>query len=162
MIRPYRPGDADLFLALNEFCVPEVGSIDLERLQLLSRSAAMFQVVEQDGALVGGLIGLIEGATDYPSPNYRWFSERHARFAYVDRVLFAPAARGQGLGKQLYQLFADWALAERIPVLCAEVNTIPDNPGSHRFHLREGFAEVARLRPYSPDAEVAMYERQLL
>ena len=161
MIREYRAADADAFLVLNESCVPEVGSIDPARLQLLADCAAMFQVVELDGALVGGLIGLIQGAGAYPSPNYRWFSERHDRFAYVDRVLFAPAARGQGLGHQLYESFAQWAGLQGIPVICAEVNTIPDNPGSHRFHLREGFAEVARIRPYSPDAEVAMYERPL-
>lgn len=161
LIRSFQSTDASAFLAINEACVPEVGSIDVQRLSLLARCAAMFLVVERERQLVGGLIGLTQGAVDYPSPNYQWFSARHERFAYVDRILFAPGARGLGLGRQLYQQFADWAVAEQIQTLCAEVNTIPDNPESHRFHQRFGFVEVARLRPYHPEAEVAMYERLL-
>ena len=94
----------------------------------------------------------------YKSPNYRYFCDKHSKLAYVDRIFLAEAARNQGTGSQLYQAFFQWAQTNDKPVICAEVNTIPDNPGSHRFHQRAGFVEVDRLRPYSPDKEVAMYE----
>ncbi len=46
-------------------------------------------------------------------------------------------------------------------MLAAEVNTEPPNPRSLRFHRRFGFIEVARFRPYGPDAEEAMLVKHL-
>lgn len=161
MFRPFNPvTDSSAVLTINNDCVPEVGELDPDKLAVLATAAAFFQVAVSDqGDILGGLIGLDEGAGQYKSPNYRYFCERHPSLAYVDRVFFSDAARNQGLGRQIYQAFFEWAQANGKPVVCAEVNTIPDNPGSHRFHQRAGFVEVDRLRPYSPDKEVAMYER---
>lgn len=151
--------DAVTVLTINNDCVPEVGELDSAKLQVLAQCAAFFKVAVSDqGQVLGGLIGLDEYAEQYKSPNYRYFCDKHERLAYVDRVFFSQAARNQGLGSKLYQAFFQWARDNDKPVVCAEVNTIPDNPGSHRFHQRAGFVEVARLRPYAPDKEVAMYE----
>jgi predicted GNAT superfamily acetyltransferase len=152
--------DTDVVLAINNSCVPEVGELDAAKLDILARGASFFQVaVSEQGEVLGGLVGLDENAAEYKSPNYRYFCDRHSSLAYVDRVFFAESARNKGLGSALYQAFFDWASHNSKPVVCAEVNTIPDNPGSHRFHQRAGFIEVGRLRPYAPDKEVAMYER---
>ncbi len=160
MFRPYDPRtDSAVVLKINNDCVPEVGELDADKLAVLAQGAAFFQVAESEhGDVLGGLIGLDEAAEQYKSPNYRYFCERHPSLAYVDRIFFSEAARNQGLGQQIYRAFFQWARDNDKPVVCAEVNTIPDNPGSHRFHQRAGFVEVDRLRPYSPDREVAMYE----
>ena len=161
MFRPFdSQSDAASVLVINNDCVPEVGELDADKLQILASGAAFFRVAVSDqGQVLGGLIGLDENATQYKSPNYQYFCKKHSRLAYVDRVFLAESARNQGLGSQLYDAFFQWARDNDKPVVCAEVNTIPDNPGSHRFHQRSGFVEVDRLRPYSPDKEVAMYER---
>ena len=46
-------------------------------------------------------------------------------------------------------------------MLCAEVNTVPPNPRSLRFHQRLGFAPVAELEPWAdePGHLVAMVEK---
>ena len=162
MIRPYRPADAEAVLAINEANQPEVGPMDAAKLQFFEEVSPHFRVVEIDDGrsseIVGLLIGLTEGQTSYASPNFGWFRDRHPRFAYVDRVALSPSARGQGWGPALYREFEVWARRFDRPVLCAEVNTVPPNPRSTRFHQIYGFVEVARCRPYGPDEEVAMFE----
>lgn len=161
-MRSYLPSDAEAVLAINAECVPEVGGMDAERLATFTEMAGFFAVVELDEQVAGFLIGLDEQATTYPSPNYAWFAERYSSFAYVDRIALSDRARGNGFGPGLYRAFEAWAFGHGKPVLLAEVNTVPDNPRSHRFHERFGFGEVARCRPYGPDEEVAMYVKKLM
>ena len=161
MIRSYEPADAAAVLAINEANIPAVGDMDLRKLELFGEIASWLKVIEVDGVVVGLLVGLIEGQDRYRSPNYRWFSERNDRFIYVDRVAVAESARNQGWGAKLYDEFAEWGRANGYAVMTAEVNTIPDNPGSHRFHQRYGFVEVGRERPYGANEEVVMYELAL-
>lgn len=161
MIRPFRPTDREAVWAINEANVPEVGSLDSERLDLLIRLSPFFRVVEVDGVVVGFLLGLTHESVEYPSKNFAWFSERFDRFAYVDRIALSEATRGQGWGPALYHEFEAWARAEHLGRLCAEINTIPANPRSLRFHELFGFAVVARTHPYGPDTEVAMVVKDL-
>lgn len=80
----------------------------------------------------------------YGSPNFLWFRARYARFVYIDRVVVAPAARGQGHARRLYaDLFAHCAATDNHLVAC-EVNADPPNPPSEAFHAVLGFAEVGR------------------
>jgi predicted GNAT superfamily acetyltransferase len=160
-IRDFDPADSLAILELNEANQPEVGPMDAAKLEWFAREAPFFRVVEHRGAVCGFLIGLTESESGYTSPNYQWFADRHERFAYVDRVALAEASRGQGLGPELYREFQSWALCAGQPVLCAEVNTVPVNLRSLRFHDIFGFAEVGRCQPYGSDEEVAMLVKSL-
>lgn len=156
-IEEFSDADTAEVLAINAANVPEVGPMNEEKLRLLVEESEAFPVVRLDGVAVGFAILLTEGSA-YGSPNYRWFAERHPRFYYVDRIAFSEAARGRGLGGELYRRALEHAAAIDRPVLCAEVNTLPPNPVSMGFHERFGFREVARQRPYGPEEEVAMLE----
>ena len=160
LIRRYGPNDAAAVLELNTANVPEVGPMDMVKLESLAAEAFMLEVVEIDGKIEGAIIVLEEGA-DYSSANYRWFSERHDSFVYVDRIMLSERCRGRGIGRQLYELASSRGQAELKSVLLAEVNTIPENPRSLRFHEVFGFVEIGRERPYGPDEEVSMLERAL-
>lgn len=137
--------------------------MDAERWPWLIGLAEHVEVVEDAGAVVALLVGLTEG-TAYDSPNYRWFANRHQRFAYVDRVAVNEAFRGTGIAQDLYRSFEAWARERGAGVLCAEVNTEPPNPRSLRFHQRLGFEVVGEIEP-RPDTEpghlVAMVEKVL-
>ena len=83
-------------------------------------------------------------SADYDSPNFLWFRERYDRFVYVDRVVTAAAARGQGYARTLYaDLFVRARAAGHTRVVC-EVNFEPPNPVSDAFHAALGFVEVGR------------------
>ncbi len=96
-------------------------------------------------------------ASDHRNANLAWFRERHDRFYYVDRVVVAHQARGQGLARALYgELFAR-ARAEDRPVIGCEINVIPANPASDALHSALGFSEIA-LR-HLPGGKAIRYMR---
>lgn len=148
------PGTADLrsapppvlaaALALNAEVEAMTSPLDDARLGvLLAEACAAPAILDPQGRLCAFLIGFAPGAA-YDSPNYRWFSGRMDRFAYIDRVVVAPAARGRGLARRLYAAFAEAAAAQGLGPLVCEVNTAPPNPVSDAFHAALGFAEVGR------------------
>lgn len=152
--------DFDAIRRVNLANEPEVGPMDTQRIELFAESAARFQVVVADGDVVGLFVGLTEGI-DYASPNYRWFTDRHERFAYVDRVALEPAVRGTGCADALYHGFETWAAASDRDRVCAEVNTVPANPRSMRFHGRRGFVVIDEVAPYGGEERVAMLEKRV-
>ncbi|MEZ5340706.1 MAG: GNAT family N-acetyltransferase [Acidimicrobiales bacterium] len=160
MIRDYAETDAPDVLALNEANLPELGPMDQAKLDLLANDSPCFKVVEVDGRAVGMLIVLDE-TSSYPSLNYGWFRARHEVFAYVDRIALGTEARGAGWGPALYEIATTYAVEAGKPVLCAEVNTVPPNPRSHRFHEINGFVVVEHFQPYGGPATVAMFEKAL-
>jgi predicted GNAT superfamily acetyltransferase len=155
MIRPYEAADRSAVLALNKANEPEVGPLNDAKLDLLIDEALSFLVVDVDGQVVGIMILLGPGGT-YSSPNYRWFSERYENFVYVDRIALAESVRGQGWGPTLYARFEALARERGVATMAAEVNTVPLNERSLRFHDIAGFDEVGRCKPYGGDEEVAM------
>ena len=161
-MRAYEPSDATAVLAINTECVPEVGEMDAEKLNFFAASNGFIAVEEDDdGEIVGFLVGLDETADGYASNNYAWIKERYPKFAYVDRIALTESARGDGLGGRFYNAFEAWAIGHGKIYLMAEVNTVPDNPHSHYFHQKHGFVEAGRANPYGGDEEVAYYEKVL-
>lgn len=127
-------------LALNNAHLRELGELNARSLGRLLEIAFHARVIGEGDAF---LIALEQGAP-YDSPNYRWFSERFARFAYIDRVAVAASARKRGLARQLYEdLIAAAARAGHAQLAC-EVNYDPPNPGSDAFHEALGFHEIGR------------------
>ena len=159
--RPATAADMSDVHALNQRNLPAVGDVTLDRMHFFLEKAPYFELAFAAGTLAGFLIGLDEDCSEYESKNYDWFRSRYPSFAYVDRVCVAEAARDQGLGSKLYARFIAWAEDQGKPWLFAEVNTIPNNPGSRRFHARHGFEEQGRFRPYGPDKEVVMLGREI-
>lgn len=159
-IRDASVGDHEAIRRVNVANEPEVGPLDVARFELFTAAAAHFRVVVAAGEVVGVFVGLAEGL-DYASPNYRWFVDRHRRFAYVDRVALEPGTRGSGCADALYDDFETWARETDRPVLCAEVNTVPFNPRSMRYHERRGFVVVDEVAPYGGEERVAMLEKRL-
>ena len=134
-------------LALNEAAEEETAPLDPARLAALLRTAAFAEaLVDAGGEVLAFLIGF-DHAADYDSPNFLWFRDRMDRFAYVDRVVVAEAARGRGLARALYAAYADHARAHALERLVCEVNRVPPNPRSDAFHAALGFAEVGRGAP---------------
>jgi predicted GNAT superfamily acetyltransferase len=141
LLRDVRRADLDEVLAINEANVPAVGSADRTLMESLLDWSCTSLVAEVDGRCAGFCIVLPEGMP-YGSPNYRYFAQRHPEFRYVDRVAMGVGHRGKGIGAALYR-----EVSSRHPALplVLEVNVVPPNEGSMRFHLREGFRELDRL-----------------
>jgi predicted GNAT superfamily acetyltransferase len=142
-LRPYQPGDAEAVLALNQANLDAVGWLDAERLAWLTGMAEACLIADAGGALAGFAVVLAPG-TAYDSANYRWFGERFDDFAYLDRIVVAPAYRRTGVGTVIYDAAEEQAHNHGRMTL--EVNVDPPNEPSLAFHERRGYGEVGRLR----------------
>ncbi len=160
VVRGVQPTDLPAVRTLNAANVPAVGPLDDDRVSLFLAHADAWWVAVDGDEVVAHFVGLLAGH-DYASPNYRWFAERHARFAYVDRIALAPTVRGTGLADELYDRWEELGRSAGATAVCAEVNTAPPNPRSLAFHERRGFSRVAELRPYGDEQRVAMLQKEL-
>ncbi len=158
LLRPLLPNDSAQVLRLNNAAVPAVNALDEASLAALTAECALAVVVvgdAQPGQVLGFTIVFAADA-DYASENYRWFAERSREFLYVDRIVVAEAARGQGLGELLYgSIFASAEAATAVVVFC-EVNVEPPNPGSLAFHTRLGFAQIGQQSTKNDTVVVAL------
>jgi uncharacterized protein len=144
VIRTIAPADLDRILVINQANVPEVGSVDADRMAFIVQESPIALVAEIDTIVVGFCLVLSHDST-YDSVNYRWFTERYEAFMYLDRVAVDASCRGRGVGRGLYEevdrRMASIAGADH---LALEVNVDPPNEGSLAFHARLGFAEVGQ------------------
>lgn len=148
LLRPITSGDHDRVLDWNEQNVELLAPMDAERLAALLAMADQGAVIVHEGRDVGFVL-TFAGGTAYDSSNYRWFSERHTDFLYLDRIVVDSSARRTGVGSRVYDAIEARA-AELGPVLCLEVNVDPPNEPSLAFHRSRGFTEVGRISASGP------------
>ena len=128
----------DRLLALNNAHAVELSWLEAVRFRHLVAQAFMARRIGEAEAF---LLAFDQDAA-YDSPNFLWFRARYPRFVYVDRVVVAARARGQGHARRLYRaLFEQARRAGHACVVC-EVNASPPNPASRAFHADLGFMEV--------------------
>lgn len=156
MFRPLNLSDVGAVWEINQENVPAVGEEPIESLGGIIRSSEIALGVVEDDLLVGFCLVLPPGAP-YDSPNYRYFKDRYDNFAYLDRVAFRASHQGRGLGSALYDEVEN-RLAR--PLITLEVNVVPPNEGSMRFHLRKGFVEIEQ-KETRPGKVVSLLVKQL-
>ena len=159
-IRNAHRDDLESIWHLNQSVVPHVNSITIGDFEDFLRNAAYFRIAaDAQNRMQGFLIALAPEAS-YDSPNFRWFQQHHAAFAYIDRIAVGEKHRGRGIAESLYanleEFARDWAKS-----LACEVNLRPANPGSLAFHQKVGFTEVGRQEIYGGEKLVAMLMRPI-
>ena len=142
-IRDLTHTDVEAMWAINEEGLPGTGQVSPAELTALL-DLASFAVGAFENELMLGFVICLPPRTAYGSLNYAWFNQRYDAFLYVDRIAVAPANRNQGVGSALYERVVATAMEHTVPV-AAEVNRLPPNPGSMRFHHRFNFVEVGTL-----------------
>ena len=132
-----QPSDLEAVWTINQANTPAVGSLELEALGRVVEQSRVALVVEQGSEILGFVICMAPDST-YSSPNFLFFTQRYARFLYIDRVAVKDSARGKGLGRGLYEAL----LEQSADPLTCEVNTVPLNQSSLDFHAKLGFEAV--------------------
>ena len=141
-IRDVSCADLEAVRLLNNVAVPHVNSLPHDEFDRFRQVAAYFRVARNDKDILGFLVGFLPDA-DYASENYRWFQAHHDEFIYIDRIVVAPAASGQGIARALYQDLQG-NMDGRARKMACEVNIRPANERSARLHHRLGFIEVGQ------------------
>ncbi len=162
-IRALAAADHAWFLDLNQACLPAVSALTSAKASKLIGEAGYARLLLKDAQPLGALLAFWPEA-DYDSPNFLWFRARYESFLYIDRVMVAEEARGQGIGVALYNdLFAFAKMhadGEAGRVTC-EVNSRPPNPGSLRFHESLGFVPVGEQETEGGAKAVIMMEKRV-
>lgn len=158
VLRQIGPADHAAVLRRNEADVELLAPLDQARLDQLLGWSETAAVILHEGRDVGFVLTIRSG-TAYDSPNYRWFSDRHEHFGYLDRVVVDPTVRRAGLGTRVYDALEALAAENGAEVFCLEVNIEPPNEPSLAFHRRRGYVEVGR-QP-AGDHLVALFEKPL-
>ena len=139
-IYPIDQRDQAKVLALNNQFAVETSFLDAAKLAAMVEEAFLAtRIGDVDAFLI-----VFDQHAQYDSPNFVWFRDRFPDFAYVDRIVTGPQARGKGYARALYgDLFTKAVAAGHRRVVC-EVNQDPPNPVSDAFHATLGFAEIGR------------------
>ena len=153
--------DKDFVLELNRVNVEVLSPMDEAKFNYFVRVSDMFQVAEANGEPVAFLIALREGLPDYTSENYIWFSKQFEKFLYVDRIVIDEKARGLNIGRKLYEGVFDRAVQAGIDKVTAEVDIIPYNDPSLKFHDAMGFKEVGQQVIRGGEIKVSLQVREL-
>jgi len=161
VIRDAGPADQEFILELNETNVEVLSPMDAAKYRYFMGCSEMFQVVEVDGQPAAFLIALREGIPDYTSENYIWFSKQYDRFLYVDRIVIDESSRGLGLGRMLYEGVFSHARETGVPVVTAEIDIIPYNEPSLKFHESMGFEEVGQQVIRGGEIKVSLQVRKI-
>ena len=142
-LRPIGPPDLSAVLDLNAAEVPKVGPLDADGLARLVAICDLALLAEDGDGLLGMVLALAPGA-DYGSANYGFFERRGTDHFYVDRIAVTARARRQGIASALYDAVEQRAGETGRGEVTCEVNVVPRNDGSLRFHAARGFVEVGQ------------------
>jgi predicted GNAT superfamily acetyltransferase len=79
----------------------------------------------------------------------------------MDRIVVSDDYQNLKIGTKLYAHLEKEMKREKINILCAEVNVVPPNLGSTRFHQRLGFKVVKKNHEHEPGYVVDMMMKEI-
>lgn len=157
MLQPIRAEHYAAILRNNEQFVHWLSPLDVTELtELLNHADYAKQRNDGEAMLIA-----YDGNGPRRHKNVDWLSERLENYFYIDRVIIGAAAQGQGAGRALYADLEIAARHRRYSHIACEVNTRPNNPGSHAFHLALGYEPLDDV-DYPNGVSLRYYVRKLL
>jgi uncharacterized protein len=132
------PSDIAWVLALSAQNEVETGYLDVAKLTHLVAQSFSARIAKPDN----GYLLTFEPNAKIEGPNFEWFKARGGNFIYVDRIVVAAKARGQGIARAFYNVLFLAAREAGFDEVTCEVNSDPPNPVSDKFHAALGFLPV--------------------
>ena len=146
---------------MNSESVHFLSPLDHERLKRLLAQSQYHKAVTNGQRVVAFLLSFQKEA-QYDSPNFLWFAGRYNSFLYIDRVVVHSDYRRKGLGELLYGDLYGYAVKSGIEYLTCEIDIEPPNPGSLRFHEKQGFVEVGTQWISNGKKQVSLREKKVV
>ena len=91
----------------------------------------------------------------YNSVNYKWFENKYNSFIYIDRIVISSKYQNMGFGSLFYDDLKN-KFKNCYDFLTCEINIMPSNDVSLKFHKKYGFKEVGQQSTESGKKIVSM------
>ena len=134
----------DFIINLNRKNMPAVGRLDEKSFNKFLEYSDYFKLVKYDNQFIGFMIGVLPDRP-YNSVNYKWFEKKYKSFIYIDRIVISFRYQNKGFGTIFYDDLKNCFKDSHDSMTC-EVNIIPKNDISMKFHKKYGFKEVGQQR----------------
>lgn len=142
IVRDGQVNDLTDILSINRLSLPGVSLLDAHEFAILCNASRFFRVLEVDNLIAGYLFALDRHAS-YDGEEFNWFCDNiDGEFVYIDQIAVAPEHRKSGFAAVLYDDLEKSSLKHQAIALVCEVNLIPENIPSRKFHFKAEFAEV--------------------
>jgi predicted GNAT superfamily acetyltransferase len=160
MFRDGRADDEADILSINRLSLPGVSLLDAHEFATLCAASSFFLVLEIDHQVAGYLFAL-DGNATYDGEEFNWFCENiDGDFVYIDQVAIAPGHRKSGLAELLYDHLETSSLKKEASALVCEVNLVPENIPSRKFHFKTGFTEIFCMK--TRGVVVSLFRKHLI
>ena len=139
-LRDAEHSDIDKIVRINESAIPAVNYVSYNEFEWFLSRKLYFKIAENSHGAISGFLLVLPSGLEYKSLNYKWFSGRYDKFAYIDRIVIMDEFKKNGIGKSLY-LDLEKNISEYELIAC-EFNIEPPNPISKKFHESLNYENV--------------------
>ena len=147
-------------IEINEQSIPAVNTVSLIQFETFLRDSIYFKVVTNRSQKICGFLLVLPSGLEYDSLNYKWFSSRYEKFAYIDRIAISKNWRNKGMGKSLYTDLEN-TLKDYNLIAC-EFNVIPLNLVSKQFHESLDYENVGFQLTENGTKKVSLMTKKII
>ncbi len=139
-LRDAKRSDIDTIVSINESAIPAVNYVSYNEFEWFFHRKLYFKIAENSHGAISGFLLVLPSGLEYKSLNYKWFSSKYDKFAYIDRIVVMDKFKKNGIGKSLY-LDLEKNISDYELIAC-EFNIKPPNPTSKKFHESLSYENV--------------------
>jgi predicted GNAT superfamily acetyltransferase len=159
-LRNVKIDDLKDIIEINEESIPAVNTVSLMQFKSFLRDSIYFKVVTNRSQKICGFLLVLPSGLEYDSLNYKWFSSRYEKFAYIDRIAISKNWRNKGMGKSLYTDLEN-TLKDYNLIAC-EFNVIPLNLVSKQFHESLDYENVGFQLTENGTKKVSLMTKKII
>ena len=137
-----------------------MNTVSLMQFKSFLRDSIYFKVVTNRSQKICGFLLVLPSGLEYDSLNYKWFSSRYEKFAYIDRIAISKNWRNKGMGKSLYTDLEN--TLKDYKLIACEFNVIPLNQVSKQFHERLNYENVGFQLTENGTKKVSLMTKKII
>ncbi len=158
-LRDAKHSDIDKIVKINKSAIPAVNYVSYNEFEWFLNRKLYFKIAENYQGAISGFLLVLPSGLEYKSLNYKWFSGRYDKFAYIDRIVIMDEFKKNGIGKSLY-LDLEKNIGEYELIAC-EFNIEPPNPISKKFHESLNYENVGHQLTENQTKKVSLMIKQI-
>ena len=159
-LRNVKIDDLKDIIEINEESIPAVNTVSLMQFKSFLRDSIYFKVVTNRYQKICGFLLVLPSGLEYDSLNYKWFSSRYEKFAYIDRIAISKNWRNKGMGKRLYTDLEN--TLKDYKLIACEFNVIPFNKVSKQFHESLDYENVGFQLTENGTKKVSLMTKKII